>query len=153
MNALTIATLAALPLCWEIPAGGTLPTMTAVNASAVTTTTDQPLASFTTGATCTIDLSVSAPGLTHLWVPSAKVLMTKPIPVLVEKSEHNDFIATFAEAGLSMSGDTPQEAMTLLAAYITSVFARYKKETSLGPWAVKQLAALEKYLGEKVEPA
>ncbi len=86
-------------------------------------------------------------------LPSVKLRVLRPIAVEIESDEYGDVIATFRDAGISMSGSTLSEAMNGLAAQIALAFTQYKKATALGPWATKQFAVLGGYVGEKVKPA
>jgi hypothetical protein len=110
------------------------------------------VATLTVSAATVVSVMIAnAPLVTE--IPSAKYRVLTPIPVEIEVDEYDDVIATFREAGISMSGGTQSEAITALAEQLAAVFTKYKKAAALGPWATKQLKALEKYIGERVKPA
>lgn len=83
-------------------------------------------------------------------IPSRKYRIVRPIPVQVKVDGYGDVIASLPpDVGISMSGDTQSQAIDALAAQVALLFARYKKAPDLGPWAVRQLRALEKHIAEK----
>jgi hypothetical protein len=74
------------------------------------------------------------------------VELTGEIPVLVQ-GEDDNFVATYFDAGVSMSGDTQQEAVDNLKAHIVDLFEFLEREEDkLGPWPRKQLATLRTVL-------
>lgn len=84
-------------------------------------------------------------------IPSRKYRIVRPIPVQVKVDGYGDVIASLPpDVGISMSGDTQSQAIDALAAQVALLFARYKKAPDLGPWAVRQLRALEKHIAEKI---
>lgn len=70
-----------------------------------------------------------------------------PYPVHVEKSGR-EFVATFREAKISISGRTAKEAKDLLEEHVESLYALYRSEPHLGAGPLRQLKVMEKYLGE-----
>lgn len=86
-------------------------------------------------------------------IPSTKYQLRRPIPVVIEFDSYGEVIASVADIGIAMSGDTQSQAIKSLAEQISAVFTRYKKEASLGPLAMKQLRALETYIGDRGKPA
>jgi hypothetical protein len=71
------------------------------------------------------------------------------IKVVVEGSD-GEFIATFFDANIGMSGDTEEEAVSNLKAIIVDTFELYEEnEAVLGPGPQKQLAVLRKFIQKK----
>lgn len=72
--------------------------------------------------------------------------LKQEIPVVVQ-STGDDFVATYFDAGISMSGDTQEEAIDNLKALIVDLFESYTAdEAKLGPVPRKQFAAMKAVL-------
>ena len=71
----------------------------------------------------------------------------RDIPAIVEPTT-DGFIATFSDANISASGDTPEEAVSNLRSLILDTFEYLVSEPpdSLGPEPARQLAVLRAFL-------
>ena len=82
-------------------------------------------------------------------LPDSSYTLLQPIPISWEEQEDGEWIASFEEANISMSGSTVGEAMDLLAEDIEWAFALFtKEETTLSPHLKHDLAVLRQYLRE-----
>lgn len=70
------------------------------------------------------------------------------VPVKITELSDGEFLASFEEAGISITGDTPQDAIRHFKNELIETFEIYKRE-QLGVVPKKQLAILEKYIGKK----
>jgi len=69
------------------------------------------------------------------------------IPVYVERLRNGEFIASFRQANLAMSGSDETEALELLADDIAHTYSVYtREEHHLGPEPKKQLRTLRQYI-------
>lgn len=81
-----------------------------------------------------------------------------PEPYIVKRTFHvvvcpsdDDFIATFFDANIGMSGDTATEAVANLKASIVDAFEQFEKyESVLGPEPTRQLAVLREFIQKQV---
>jgi hypothetical protein len=74
------------------------------------------------------------------------VQLKSEIAVVVQPTG-DDFIATYFDAGISMSGDSQEEAVDNLKALIVDLFESYEEdEAKLGPGPRQQLAALREVI-------
>lgn len=80
---------------------------------------------------------------------SSKFSLSQPITLSIEQVADDEWLATFAEAELSRSGDTPHDAVDWLRSSIVQLFQMFKTEKSLGPLPKRQLEALGRYIVEK----
>jgi hypothetical protein len=87
--------------------------------------------------------------LVLLTLDSAEYQLRKPICVGLKEKADDEYIATFAEAELSRSGDTPQEALAWLKSSIVELYELFKGEDQLGPLPQRQLRVLEQYIDKK----
>jgi predicted RNase H-like HicB family nuclease len=71
----------------------------------------------------------------------------KPLHVMVQRVE-DDYIASFFDAEIAASGDTPEEAVFNLKDIIMACFESLTKhkETELGPGPRRQLAVLKDFI-------
>ncbi|MCX7048434.1 MAG: hypothetical protein NTX50_23480 [Candidatus Sumerlaeota bacterium] len=76
--------------------------------------------------------------------------LTKPFYIVVRCSD-DQYIATFFDANLSASGDTPSEAVSNLKDFISSSFELLSgmNEHELGPEPRKQKKVLQEFIQEK----
>ena len=80
-------------------------------------------------------------------LPDSRCLLLKPIPVHLEQDEDGEWVASFKEANISMSGSSANDAQEALAEDIVAAFVLYlEEEDNLGPGPQRQLAALRKYI-------
>ena len=80
-------------------------------------------------------------------IPSEPYILLRSISVKIKRIEDNDFLASFEEANISMSGETEQEALQNLIAHILDVFEIFsEEESSLGPEPARQLRVLKQYI-------
>jgi len=75
--------------------------------------------------------------------------LLKNIPVSIAYND-DDYIATFFDAGISTTGDTPQEAMWNIADLLILKFHRLSEipECSLGSGPKRQLAVLREFISK-----
>jgi len=78
-----------------------------------------------------------------------KRVLLKPMSLRIENVGDDEFIASFPEAGIEMSGDSATEAIQLLKSHLVALFDIYRTESKLGPEPQKQLKILEGYIGEE----
>ena len=74
--------------------------------------------------------------------------LKKPIQACVDRISGDEVIAAFPEAGISICGDSPTEAIQMLKTEIVELYEILKKEARLGPEPQRQLLVLEKYIGQ-----
>ena len=72
----------------------------------------------------------------------------KPIPVSLSELSSDEFLASFDFAGISITGDSPSDAVLSLKAVLADTFDIFNRE-KLGPEPSRQLKILEKYIGKK----
>ena len=81
--------------------------------------------------------------------PEEPYEVTTPILVVLT-SVGNEFLASFAEANMAMTGSTPSEAIGNLAADILDTYELYSaEEGNLGPEPKRQLAILRRYIAKR----
>jgi hypothetical protein len=81
--------------------------------------------------------------------PKEPYEITTPI-LAVLTSVGNQFLASFIEANIAMTGSTPSEAVGNLAADILDTYELYSaEEDSLGPEPKRQLAVLRRYIAKR----
>jgi hypothetical protein len=73
--------------------------------------------------------------------------LRRPISVSIENIAPGEFVASFEEAEISMSGSSATDAVQGLLYALISVYQEYTGHPLLGPIPAKQLRVLEKYLG------
>lgn len=84
--------------------------------------------------------------------PDARYSLLQPIPVRLEPDEDGEWVASFEEANINMSGSDPEDARQALADDIVEAFALFlAEEETLGPGPEKQLAVLRQYLQPKAQ--
>jgi hypothetical protein len=77
-------------------------------------------------------------------------VLKRPLPVVVRPSD-GEFIATYFDANLGMTGGTPEEAVEGLKMVIVDVFDSYESnEPRLGPGPARQLAVLRESIERRV---
>lgn len=85
--------------------------------------------------------------ISNLGEPGYQVL--QPIPVEIEKVAPGDFLASFREANISISGIDNDDAYEALLAEILDTFDSLTEEKSLGKSAAKQLRVLKTYIAKR----
>jgi hypothetical protein len=80
---------------------------------------------------------------------SSRYSLKQPITLGIEQVGDDEWLATFAEADLSRSGDTPHDAVDWLRSSIVQLFQVFKTEKALGPLPKRQLEVLGRYIVEK----
>ena len=65
--------------------------------------------------------------------------LSRTMPIQIEWDDSGEFIATFGNAGISMSGDLAHEALSLLRDHLITVYRKFKNASKLGPEAKRQL--------------
>ncbi|MBZ0147206.1 MAG: hypothetical protein K8F62_06635 [Pseudorhodoplanes sp.] len=71
-------------------------------------------------------------------------------PILVSvREEGGEWIATFADAELSRSGETQAEAIDWLKSSVIDLYEFFRGEKHLGPLPQRQFQVLSGYLGQK----
>jgi hypothetical protein len=79
--------------------------------------------------------------------PGERYTLLKPIPVKIERIGENDWVASFEDANLGMSGESQQEAFQNLIADILDTFETFgREEHNLGPEPSRQMAILREYI-------
>lgn len=84
-----------------------------------------------------------------LTLDPSRYYLRYPMPVSLKEKAPDEYIATFADAELSRSGDTPKEALAWLKSSIVELYELFKGEDQLGPLPERQLRVLEQYIGKK----
>lgn len=80
-------------------------------------------------------------------LPGEPYALLEPIPVKIETVGDGDYIASFDEANIAISGETYQEAFQNLIAEILNSFENFiREEGNLGPEPSRQLRILKRYL-------
>ena len=80
-------------------------------------------------------------------LPGEPYTVLQPIRIKIERMGENDFLASFEEANLAMSGETKEEALQNIIAEILDTFEMFSDEASrLGPEPSRQLRVMQKYL-------
>jgi hypothetical protein len=90
-----------------------------------------------------------SPRTEFVWIDNlgeAGYHILQPIPIKIRRVEAGDFLASFREANISMSGIDNDDALQALLAEILETFDVLVKERSLGPDAAKQLQILNTYI-------
>lgn len=78
-----------------------------------------------------------------------KYQLKQPIVAALRQNDEAEWIATFAKAELSRSGETIDEALDWLKTSVVELYELFKGEHQLGPLPKKQLQALGQYIVEK----
>jgi hypothetical protein len=83
--------------------------------------------------------------------PNEPYEVVKQIQVIIEKVEPLEFLASFTDANIAMSGESIEEAQLNLAAHILDVYETLRDENPelLGPEPQRQLRVLRQYLRER----
>ncbi len=83
-------------------------------------------------------------------LPSEPYKLLKPIPVTIAWVADHEFLASFQEANIAMTGDNPQDAFQNLLAEILDTYEDYTDDgVLLGPEPQRQLEVLKTYLAPK----
>ncbi len=79
--------------------------------------------------------------------------LSKPIPVRVEYQGEGEFVARFADAHISRSGDTMEDAIAWLQSSIVTLYEHLSSKSidRLGPLPLRQLEVLRGYLGPCIQ--
>lgn len=114
-------------------------------------TNDVGITNAVTYATLNIYNSDNGPyaWVTLIALDDPKYDLRKPMVVGLRENANDEYIALFADAELSRSGDTPGEALAWLKSSIVELYELFKGEDQLGPLPQRQLRVLEQYIGEK----
>jgi hypothetical protein len=79
--------------------------------------------------------------------PGESYAVTAPIPVRIVREGELDFIGSFEEAYISISGESFHDAFLALVLEVLDTFDYLLSHRSdLGPWPEQQLAILERHL-------
>ncbi len=82
-------------------------------------------------------------------LPDPAYMLLRPIPICVSRDEDGEWVASFKEANVSMSGSDPDEAKDLLAEDIVNAFALFlAEEKRLSPRLTQDLAILRQCMKE-----
>jgi len=80
--------------------------------------------------------------------PAEPHVIKIPIPIRLTREGTLDFTATFDEAGISIGGETSDDAVEGLVNEILDVFDYFTEhQAELGPEPQRQLTVLRKYIG------
>ena len=80
-------------------------------------------------------------------LPSEKFSLTEDIPVMYERGEGGEWVASFQEANIHVSGENQTDAFETLRNYINKTFdILLREEKNLAPVAEKQLSVLKSYI-------
>ena len=79
---------------------------------------------------------------------SKKYELKRLVSISIKELSDGEYLASFEAAGISITGDTPQDAIRLFKSELIKTYEIYKRE-QLGAGPKKQLAVLEKYIGKK----
>ena len=80
-------------------------------------------------------------------LPNPAYTLLRPIPIRLSCDEDGEWVASFQEAHISMSGSDPDEAKELLAEDIVSAFALFlAEEKRLSPRLTQDLTILRQYM-------
>lgn len=83
-------------------------------------------------------------------LPDPAYTLLQSIPIRLSRDEDGEWVASFKEANISMSGSDPDEAKELLAEDIVSAFALFlAEEGQLSPRLTQDLATLRQYMKER----
>ena len=74
--------------------------------------------------------------------------LKRGIPIELTGSD-GDWLASFLDANIAMSGDSPSDALHAVKSEIEDAYRIYRSESKLGPEPARQLSILESYIGEK----
>jgi hypothetical protein len=122
------------------------------------------VAAFLTQGSYTVSVAHSAPAIrsvattivrqnTLIEMPLQEIgagyLLKKPLTIRLEQPYDNEVIATFPEAGISISSDTISAAIADIKAELIDAFELHRAETQLGPELRRRKAILEDYIGER----
>lgn len=78
-----------------------------------------------------------------------RYFVDKSITSSIEIISKKEIIATFEEAGITISAASIPEALHMMKIEIIELYEIYKSHPRLGPEPKRQLAILEKYIGER----
>jgi hypothetical protein len=82
--------------------------------------------------------------------PDEPYRLLKPIVVRVKRLDDDDFLASFSDANMAISGDSAQEAFQNLAAHILDVLEVLERgESALAPEPARQLAVLRDHIAHE----
>jgi len=80
-------------------------------------------------------------------LPGEPYKLLKPIPVKLEQFGEHEFVATFQESNIAVSGESPREVFQDLIGHILDMFEiLIGEESTLGPEPTRQLRVLKKHL-------
>ena len=80
-------------------------------------------------------------------LPDDRIRLLRSFIVEVEQDENEDWMVSFDEANVSMSGEGPVDAYQAFIEYLVELFLLLtEKERVLGPGPQEQLAALREYM-------
>jgi hypothetical protein len=83
-------------------------------------------------------------------MPGESYKLRLPIPVTIRRMGDGEYLASFVEANIGMSGETQQEALQNLIIDILDAFELFlNEENNLGPEPSRELTVLKRYLSRK----
>ena len=91
----------------------------------------------------------SSPRTEHVRIKNlgeAGYQILQPIPVVIQEVAPEDFLASFHEANIAISGSDNDDAYQALVAEILDTFDVLIEERSLGPDAAEKLQTLSTYI-------
>ena len=89
------------------------------------------------------------PRTEHVWIKNlgeAGYHTLQPIPVEIQEVATEDFLASFREANIAISGSDSDDAYQALVAEILETFDVLIEERNLGPDAAEKLRLLSTYI-------
>lgn len=91
----------------------------------------------------------SSPRTEHVWIDNlgeAGYQILQPIPVEIQEVDTEDFLASFREANIAISGSDNDDAYQALVAEILDTFDVLIEERNLGPDAAEKLRTHSTYI-------
>lgn len=84
----------------------------------------------------------------HLGYVGKDLTLKRGIPIELTGSD-DEWLASFVDANIAMSGDSPSDALRAVRSEIEDAYKLYRSEPKLGPELARQLLVLESYIDEK----
>ena len=75
--------------------------------------------------------------------------LKKPMTIMVETEDHEEYLASFPEAHISIAGDSLRDAIFALQAELLASFDLYRREPRLSPELKHRLKVLESYIRQE----
>lgn len=70
----------------------------------------------------------------------------KPFSIVIERQSDKEYLAKFEEAGIVVSGQSIDKAISTLKEYIVELYDIFRSASRLGPDPQRQLSVLEGYI-------